>query len=194
MTKKDNDTINRSLVNESSLNNDIIKANSSNKDSIDAMIQLCSVHHNAEEEIENIMLSDGGETLEDESENRIDVVTEGLIRRRDGRIEIEYFETELTGMNGACTCISFDEQNPELVTMIRTGSVATALVFEEGKRHVCAYNTEEAAFEICVNTSRVDNRMTERGGEILLDYCIEFRGASTEHTFIQIKAVPVEVA
>ena len=163
-------------------------------DSLEAMIQLYSVHHNAEEEIENIILSDGGETLEEESENRIDVTTEGLIRRRDGRIEIEYFETELTGMNGACTCISFDEQNPELVTMIRTGTVATALVFEEGKRHVCVYNTDEAAFEICVNTSRVDNRMTERGGEILLDYCIEFRGASTEHTFIQIKAVPVEVA
>lgn len=192
MTKKDNDTINRSLMNEDSKNNDKIKANSSNKDSIDAMIQLCSVHHNAEEELDVIIVG-SDENIEDESENRIDVVTEGLIRRRDGRIEIEYFETELTGMNGACTCISFDEQNPELVTMIRTGSVATALVFEEGKRHVCAYNTEEAAFEICVNTSRVDNRMTERGGEILLDYCIEFRGASTEHTFIQIKAVPVEV-
>ena len=162
-------------------------------DSLEAMIQLYSVHHNAEEEIENIMLSDGGETLEEESENRIDVTTEGLIRRRDGRIEIEYFETELTGMAGACTCISFEEQHPEIVTMIRTGSVATALVFEEGKRHVCAYNTDEAAFEICVNTSRVDNRMTSRGGEILLDYCIEFRGASTEHTLIQIHAAPTEV-
>lgn len=192
MTKKDNDTINRGLMNEDSKNNDKIKANSSNKDSIDAMIQLCSVHHNAEEELDVIIVG-SDENIEDESENRIDVTTEGLIRRRDGRIEIEYFETELTGMAGACTCISFDEQNPELVTMIRTGSVATALVFEEGKRHVCAYNTEEAAFEICVNTSRVDNRMTERGGEILLDYCIEFRGASTEHTFIQIKAAPTEV-
>ena len=182
MTKKDNDTISGG-----SLNNDKLNDNSSNKDSIDAMIQLCSVHHNAEEELDVIIVG-SDENIEDESENRIDVVTEGLIRRRDGRIEIE-----LTGMNGACTCISFDEQNPELVTMIRTGSVATALVFEEGKRHVCAYNTEEAAFEICVNTSRVDNRMTERGGEILLDYCIEFRGASTEHTFIQIKAAPTEV-
>lgn len=192
MTKKDNDTISGGSLNDGSLNNDKLNDNSSNKDSIDAMIQLCSVHHNAEEELDSIVI-EGDESGEDESENRIDVVTEGLIRRRDGRIELEYFETELTGMAGACTCISFEEQHPEIVTMIRTGSVATALVFEEGKRHVCAYNTEEAAFEICVNTSRVDNRMTERGGEILLDYCIEFRGASTEHTFIQIKAAPTEV-
>ena len=192
MTKKDNDTISGGSLNDGSLNNDKLNDNSWNKDSIDAMIQLCSVHHNAEEELDSIVI-EGDESGEDESENRIDVVTEGLIRRRDGRIELEYFETELTGMAGACTCISFEEQHPEIVTMIRTGSVATALVFEEGKRHVCAYNTEEAAFEICVNTSRVDNRMTERGGEILLDYCIEFRGASTEHTFIQIKAAPTEV-
>ena len=192
MTKEDNDTISGGSLNDGSLNNYKLNDNSSNKDSIEAMIQLCSVHHNAEEELDVIIVG-SDENIEDESENRIDVTTEGLIRRRDGRIEIEYFETELTGMAGACTCISFDEQNPELVTMIRTGSVATALVFEEGKRHVCAYNTEEAAFEICVNTSRVDNRMTERGGEILLDYCIEFRGASTEHTFIQIKAAPTEV-
>ena len=192
MTKKDNDTISGGSLNDGSLNNDKLNDNSSNKDSIDAMIQLCSVHHNAEEELDSIVI-EGDESGEDESENRIDVVTEGLIRRRDGRIELEYFETELTGMAGACTCISFEEQHPEIVTMIRTGSVATALVVEEGKRHVCAYNTEEAAFEICVNTSRVDNRMTERGGEILLDYCIEFRGASTEHTFIQIKPAPTEV-
>ena len=36
-------------------------------DSLEAMIQLYSVHHNAEEEIENIMLSDGGEALEEKS-------------------------------------------------------------------------------------------------------------------------------
>ena len=192
MTKKDNDTISGGSLNDGSLNNDKLNDNSSNKDSIDAMIQLCSVHHNAEEELDSIVI-EGDESGEDESENRIDVVTEGLIRRRDGRIELEYFETELTGMAGACTCISFEEQHPEIVAMIRTGSVGSALGLEEGKRHVCAYNTEEAAFEICVNTSRVDNRMTERGGEILLDYCIEFRGASTEHTFIQIKAAPTEV-
>lgn len=76
MTKKDNDTINRGLMNEDSKNNDKIKANSSNKDSIEAMIQLCSVHHNAEEELDVIIVG-SDENIEDESENRIDVVTEG---------------------------------------------------------------------------------------------------------------------
>ena len=89
MTKKDNDTISGG-----SLNNDKLNDNSSNKDSIDAMIQLCSVHHNAEEELDVIIVG-SDENIEDESENRIDVVTEGLIRRRDGRIEIEWNERRL---------------------------------------------------------------------------------------------------
>lgn len=161
--------------------------------SLEAMIQLCSIHHNAEDEFENLILINEDDNDDDNSADRIDVTTEGVIRRRDGRVELEYFETELTGMAGACTCISFEEDNPEIVTMIRTGTVTTALVFEEGKRHVCAYNTDEMAFEICVNTSKVDNRMTAQGGEIILDYCIEFRGASTEHTLIQIHAAPTEV-
>jgi len=121
------------------------------------------------------------------SENEsMEMTSEGVLRITDGRIEIEYFETELTGMEGACTCVSFEEENPGLVTMLRTGAVETALVFEEGQRHICTYNTEVMAFELCVNTYHVTNTVTRDGGEIELDYSVEFRGASTEHTHVTI--------
>lgn len=154
-----------------------------------AMIHLTSSYDSVRSEEDE----DSDEESETAEASELEMSTEGVIRVTDGRIEIEYFETELTGMEGSCTCVSFERDNPGIVSMIRTGSVTTALVFEEGKRHICAYNTDIMAFELCVKTSEVRNDMTELGGELELDYCIEFRGASTEHTHIRLTAAPTGV-
>lgn len=150
------------------------------------MIELCSTHSEVSPDDEEI------ESAKVEEADKLDMTSEGCIRVVDNRVEIEYFESELTGMEGSCTCISFERDNPGIVSMIRTGTVVTALVFEEGKRHICAYNTEFMAFEVCVYTSKVDNRMTEHGGELMLDYSIEFRGATTEQTIVKMKVTPIE--
>jgi uncharacterized beta-barrel protein YwiB (DUF1934 family) len=133
------------------------------------------------------------ETINEKDESgidQLDLTTEGVIRQNGNRIELEYFETELTGMEGSCTSISFERENPGIVSMIRTGTVITALVFEEGKRHICAYNTDFTAFEICVKANKVENNMTENGGELMLDYGVEFRGAATERTLVKLTATP----
>lgn len=127
--------------------------------------------------------------LETDSE-KFEMTTEGILRVVDGRIEIEYFETEITGMAGVCTCLSFEYKNPGVVSLLRTGIVESALVFEEGVRHVCVYTTPELAFEVCVNTAKVVNNITTNGGELFLNYAIEFRGAEKESTSIHIAVTP----
>lgn len=99
----------------------------------------------------------------------------------NGRTEIRYDETEVTGMSGATTSISFVNGQPGVVSMYREGSVSTTLVFEEGKRHHCIYNTPFMPFEVCVHTLRVSNRLTE-DGTLDLDYIVEIRGAQAERT------------
>ena len=99
----------------------------------------------------------------------------------NGRTEIRYDETEVTGMSGATTSISFVNGQPGVVSMYREGSVSTTLVFEEGKRHHCIYNTPFMPFEVCVHTLRVSNRLTE-DGSLDLDYIVEIRGAQAERT------------
>jgi uncharacterized beta-barrel protein YwiB (DUF1934 family) len=75
---------------------------------------------------------------------------------------------------------------PELVTMMRHGTVNTILVFEKGKRHICTYQTEYMPFEICVNTKEVINTLLENG-RIDLDYIVEIRGAQAERTQFTIE-------
>ena len=125
--------------------------------------------------------------LPDEADAGDDMVinTDGILTEEDGRIEFSYEESEITGMEGSTTAISFSKDNPSLVSMVREGSVSTALVFEQGKRHRCAYNTPYMPFELCVHTLKVDNRLMS-DKVAFIDYIIEIRGAKAERTKLEI--------
>ena len=70
-----------------------------------------------------------------------EMLMEGKLLVAEHRVELVYAESELTGMQGSLTAIGFEPANPDLVSMVRTGPVRTAMTFEEGKRHICLYNT-----------------------------------------------------
>ncbi|MBR6708728.1 MAG: DUF1934 domain-containing protein, partial [Clostridia bacterium] len=74
------------------------------------------------------------ERAEDNGEELIELVLEGELSVEDGRVTVSYEETELTGMAGSTTTLSFDRDNPQLVTMMREGEVQTVLVFEQGRQ------------------------------------------------------------
>lgn len=128
--------------------------------------------------------------LEDEEDydgnEPLEILTEGsLFVSKEGRVTLSYTETELSGMEGAKTSVVFDKGNEGLVSMMRSGTVNTALVFEEGNRHICVYQTPYMPFELCVHTLKVENRLLEEG-KLYLDYIIEFRGAKAEHNLFTL--------
>ena len=123
---------------------------------------------------------------ENEPEGPIEMYSEGELYITNDRVIIAYDESELTGMEGSHTQVRFERNAPELVTMMRSGSVSTILVFEEGKRHICTYQTPYMPFEICVYTKKVVNNLLE-SGVIELDYIVEIRGAQAERTQFKIE-------
>ena len=153
------------------------------------MIRLTAVHTGVDEEIDEtgeveVATDENGD--EEPVSMVYDMDTEGILRVSDDKIEIEYFENELTGIDGTCANISFDKRDRGLVTLLRTGTVQTAMTFEEGKRNVCVYTTDELTFEITVRTWDLVNEIDENGGKIVIDYAIEVRGSTVEHTKIEI--------
>ncbi|MBE6634216.1 MAG: DUF1934 domain-containing protein [Ruminococcaceae bacterium] len=108
-----------------------------------------------------------------------EIMTEGYLIKTSNRIDLIYKEGELTGMEGSTTKIGFHPDYPTLVSMLRSGVVNTALVFEPQRRHHCVYNTPFSSFEVCVHTLEVRNDLPN-GGELYLDYLIEIHGAKTE--------------
>ena len=111
----------------------------------------------------------------------IEIHSVGIFSEQDGRVELSYDETEVTGMEGSRTAVSFAAAQAGIVSMIREGAVSTVLVFEEGKRHHCIYNTPIMPFEVCVHTLKVENRLADEGW-LDLDYIVEIRGAQAERT------------
>lgn len=118
----------------------------------------------------------------------IELAMEGKLVVTGERAELVWHESELTGMEGSTTKIGFFLDSPGLVSMLRGGSVNTALVFEEGRRHICVYNTPFSAFEICVQGLRVDNRLLT-DGTLELDYLIEIRGNRTERCRMEVSFI-----
>ena len=123
---------------------------------------------------------------DEEPEGPIEMYSEGELYITDERVIIAYDESELTGMEGSHTQVRFEKSQTGLVTMMRSGSVNTILVFEEGKRHICTYQTPYMPFEICVFTKTVNNTLLE-DGKIDLDYIVEIRGAQAERTQFKIE-------
>ncbi len=125
----------------------------------------------------------------DELPEPSELLMEGRLITSPDRIELVYEESELSGMEGSVTAIGFSRSQPELVSMMRTGPVRTALVFEENRRHLCLYNTPFSDFEVCVHALRVENRFLSCG-TLMLDYLIEIHGARAERCKMQISVRP----
>ncbi len=124
---------------------------------------------------------DGNEGVEE-----MELAMEGKLVETGERAELVWHESELTGMEGATTKVGFALDAPTLVSMLRGGSVNTALIFEAGRRHICIYNTPLSSFEVCVQALRVENRLLA-DGFLLLDYLIELRGNRTERCRMEIR-------
>lgn len=125
----------------------------------------------------------------EEAPERLELLMEGRYHDDGTRISISYKESEATGMEGATTTLFFQKNEPGLITMTRTGTVRTALVFEAGHRHHCIYETPIMPFDVSVETRVVQNDI-EVAGRLHLDYTVELRGANAEHTRFEMKLLP----
>lgn len=119
----------------------------------------------------NVMISIRGfQAYEGTEENTMSLLTEGKLAQTEGGYELTYEESELTGMEGTTTV--FQIQGPR-VTLLRTGSVCSQMVFEEGRRHLSLYSTPYGTLEVGVSTSRLCSTISSQGGKLEIDYSIE---------------------
>ena len=129
----------------------------------------------------------------------IDLITEGIMTvTPDGgfteeptyTVALSYDETELTGMEGARSTVTYRTSDRGLVTMIRSGMVSTAMTFKAHHRAICTYDTPYMPFSIGIHALTVDNRL-DTEGELKLDYIIEIRGARAERCEMTMKIVEI---
>jgi len=113
----------------------------------------------------------------------VELVTRGRLERTGQGYTLSYQESELTGLEGTLTTLQVEG---EQVTLLRVGEFNSQMVFQEGRRHLSMYNTPYGAMAIGVNTRRLSADLTDRGGDIEIDYAIEVDHAVTGRNIFQI--------
>lgn len=133
----------------------------------------------SEEEVNSVL----GENTADE----IELCTEGYIETNErGQIEISYRENEDDPQLANTSKMIFDPSEPSLFIMSKEGAISSVLSFEEGKTHVCAYDTPFMPFKVYVTTNKLDNRLLE-AGRLKLDYILNINDTAPQHFIITVK-------
>ena len=96
------------------------------------------------------------------------------------------YEESAEGLDGTYTELKFDIKSPKEVSLLRTGALESFMYFEEGKRHVCVYNTGIMPFEICIYSKEVDNKLLTHG-YLEIAYLIEIKGACAQKTVFKME-------
>ncbi len=131
------------------------------------------------------------ELFRDDTES-MEICTEGELILDGGRLEVRYTEPESTEMGETVTSISFDTSDRGLVAVMRGGDVYTALLLERGVRHSCVYSTSYVPITIYTTARRVENTLTENGGEINLAYTVESGMGVEQFNRMSIKVTVAE--
>ena len=112
----------------------------------------------------------GRQAYVDQEPDTIELVTEGTMEYVDGGWNIQYQETELTGLAGVNTTFRIE---PGKVTLTRTGGLVSEMVFQEGVRHESLYQMDFGALLIAVCASRIFAQIGDEGGMVDLVYNID---------------------
>lgn len=134
----------------------------------------------------------GVESSPEEDDDLLVFRTLGTMERilEDGHEIIEIAYTEADSMDNTSTVIRYDPRKPGSVSVMHSGSVMSALVCEQGVRHITAYDTPIMPFQVAVYTKKCVGGFTfEEGGSLELDYMVEIRGADMQRTQMTIDAI-----
>lgn len=114
----------------------------------------------------------GRQRYGDQGEELIELTTEGTMEFQEGGWDISHQESELTGLEGATTTFRVE---PGKVTLIRTGSVNSQMVFQEGVSDDSLYQMPFGALMVTVKATRVFFDIHPDGGVVDLSYeiCVE---------------------
>ena len=126
------------------------------------------------------------DALGGDATDEIELCTEGYIETNSrGQIEISYKENEDDPQIANTSKMIFHPAEPSLFIMSKEGAISSVLSFEEGKTHVCSYDTPFMPFKVYVTTNKLDNRLLERG-RLKLDYILNINGTPPQHFIITV--------
>ncbi len=131
--------------------------------------------------------ADMAKIMDEESKSEIELCTEAkMTLNADGCVEITYFENEDDEQLKTLAKIIFSPENPDLVIMSKEGAMSAFLSFEEGKVHICTYETPFMPIKVYVNATLVENKLLSEG-TLRLNYILNLNDCAPQHFSVEVK-------
>ena len=122
--------------------------------------------------MKNVIISiTGTQNFIQDPSDTVELVTDGKYTYADGRGELTYMESELTGMEGTKTSFIF---TPNEVILSREGTLTSRMVFREGKKNTFLYDTPFGSATMGLDTHRITSSLGPKGGDMQIDYIVDF--------------------
>ncbi len=131
----------------------------------------------------------GRQTYQDQEPEVIELVTDGILEQIDGVWHISYQESDLTGLSGVTTSFQIE---PKKITLTRTGTLNSQMVFAPGTYHSSLYQMEFGALMITVCASQIRHELTCQGGTVDLVYGIEIEQSAVGVVEYHLEITPKE--
>lgn len=112
----------------------------------------------------------GSQKYEGQELEKIELITDGTMTCDDGKYSISYQESEMTGLEGTVT--TFDVE-PNRITLTRTGTLNSQMIFEEGRMHESLYDMGFGVLLMGVRARKVHSALNENGGSFRIEYVIQ---------------------
>ena len=146
----------------------------------------CSTKENDMQE--NYLISIKGSQNVDGEVGKVELTTLGSYLKRGASRYIVYKEYASDDTPAERTSILKIDGSKSL-TLMRRGGDSTRLILENGKRHLCQYDTGYGNLMIGIFTSRLDSDLTDEGGNLNVSYTLDVNSAlsSTNELSITVK-------
>lgn len=118
----------------------------------------------------------------------ITLQTTGTYKQRGETRFIAYKEYDSD--NPKLVYTSILKAEPGVVTMMRSGT-STRLVLEQGRRHLCCYDTGYGVMSVGVYTSELNAALDSTGGRLSIKYTLNIDSNLASKNEIEVEVKPI---
>lgn len=135
---------------------------------------------------ETFLINIRGLQFYNEPDDDTDIVltSEAGFEFQDGVFFVDYEETEITGYAGTKTVI---EIGSDYVSLRRTGTLNTNMLFMKDRKTSSSYNTPYGELLIGILTSKLEIDVDENGGKVSVEYYVDINNQSTSKNIFDLE-------
>ncbi len=126
----------------------------------------------------------------DDSTDTVELTTLGKIGEKNGVIMLSYEEGELQSDEVVKTRMLI--KSSDNIELRRSGAMTSRLIIEKGVRHNCFYNTQFGEMVIGIFGEKIENNLTEHGGNLYMSYTIDSNLQLVSRNVVEINVREVE--